>query len=473
MHTLDLWLEGSLAGQLHQGETGLVEFIYNSDYISAAQATPLSISMPIDRLAHGPSVVMPWLENLLPDDPTTRRSWATHFGITQTSAFALLHHMGVDAPGAVQILPNGEAPGQDGHLAGIGEAGMAAKIESLVRSPKVWDHGDSFDRWSLAGGQPKFAVVKTGGDWFEPQGNMPSTHIVKPGMAVASMSNLETQALEYVTMRAANLTGLDVAAVEMLDFDGLPTLVVERFDRLVTPEGTVARVHQEDFCQVLATPPELKYEEHGGPGIAQVSAAIRSHSMRVEDDLRKFAEAVIFNLLTAGTDAHAKNYSVLHSGASTLFAPLYDLISAQGIYYPRSARLRGSSAMSYGNAFQYNYINGESLALTADDLGISRTHFSEIFEAIGARLPKATQEAVNELPPALQTERMMSLPTAFESSATHYSMLAAQSAKLDLPIRKTTGDNRRHAGAETWVAGHERNGVWISGHALKRARPRT
>ncbi len=38
--------------------------------------------------------------------------------------------------------------------------------------------------------------------------------------------------------------------------------------------------------------------------------------------------ALAFNFLTGGTDAHAKNYSLMHlSGRRTVMAPLYDIIS--------------------------------------------------------------------------------------------------------------------------------------------------
>jgi hypothetical protein len=41
-----------------------------------------------------------------------------------------------------------------------------------------------------------------------------------------------------------------------------------------------------------------------------------------------FADALIWNWLIAGTDAHAKNYSVLLAGNDIRLAPLYDMSSA-------------------------------------------------------------------------------------------------------------------------------------------------
>jgi serine/threonine-protein kinase HipA len=42
----------------------------------------------------------------------------------------------------------------------------------------------------------------------------------------------------------------------------------------------------------------------------------------------RFADALIWNWLIAGTDAHAKNYSLLLADAQVRLAPLYDVASA-------------------------------------------------------------------------------------------------------------------------------------------------
>ena len=47
-----------------------------------------------------------------------------------------------------------------------------------------------------------------------------------------------------------------------------------------------------------------------------------------EDAVRRFADALIWNWLIGGTDAHAKNYSLLLAGNQIRLAPLYDIASA-------------------------------------------------------------------------------------------------------------------------------------------------
>ena len=44
--------------------------------------------------------------------------------------------------------------------------------------------------------------------------------------------------------------------------------------------------------------------------------------------VRRFADALAWNWIIGGTDAHAKNYSLLLSGSDVRLAPLYDIASA-------------------------------------------------------------------------------------------------------------------------------------------------
>ena len=82
---------------------------------------------------------------------------------------------------------------------------------------------------------------------------------------------------------------------------------------------------------ILATDrrlPTAKYQNEGGPGPKEIIELLRRHSLRPEDDIRTFVDALVYNWLIGGTDAHAKNYSILHGPAGGVrLAPLYDLAS--------------------------------------------------------------------------------------------------------------------------------------------------
>jgi serine/threonine-protein kinase HipA len=102
---------------------------------------------------------------------------------------------------------------------------------------------------------------------------------------------------------------------------------VERYDRQFSGNDII-RVHQEDMCQARGTMPTKKYQSEGGPTPANIVELLRTYSSDSVDDLDTFVDALGFNWLIAGTDAHAKNYSLLlATGPTVRLAPLYDIAS--------------------------------------------------------------------------------------------------------------------------------------------------
>src|SRR6185312_4509115 len=86
--------------------------------------------------------------------------------------------------------------------------------------------------------------------------------------------------------------------------------------------------HQEDVCQALGIMPTRKYQNEGGPSVADIVELLRTHSSQRDEDVWTFVRAVGLNWLIAGADAHAKNYSLLMSnGPRVRLAPLYDIAS--------------------------------------------------------------------------------------------------------------------------------------------------
>jgi serine/threonine-protein kinase HipA len=69
-------------------------------------------------------------------------------------------------------------------------------------------------------------------------------------------------------------------------------------------------------------------------------------SPRVADQtLARFFDALAWNWLIAGTDAHAKNYSLLLAGGQVRLAPLYDIASALPYEHERGLRFAMKLAM--------------------------------------------------------------------------------------------------------------------------------
>jgi serine/threonine-protein kinase HipA len=133
---------------------------------------------------------------------------------------------------------------------------------------------------------------------------------------------------EWLSMRLLAGFGLEVAEAKMAEFGSQKVLVVTRFDRAVQPDGWIARLPQEDFCQALGLSSALKYESDGGPGMRDVFRILDNSSRPIQDK-EAFLRAQIVFWMLAATDGHAKNYSLFHErGGTYRLTPFYDVLSA-------------------------------------------------------------------------------------------------------------------------------------------------
>lgn len=352
--------------------------------------TPVSLSMPIQAGSHGNRVVEPYLSGLLPDRPDVRAAMGRAFGVSGNNPFALLRHIGLDCAGAVQFCEPDRAQdvlARPGVLVRVNEAQIAQRIESVLSgSTRSWIAPR--ERWSLAGAQAKFALHRDRrGNWSEPSGAVPSTHIVKPGIP-----ELFDQALnEHVCMRAAGRLGLSVASSEYTEFGSFPAIVVERYDRRANADGEVVRIHQEDLCQALSVSPERKYESDGGPGAAAVLRVLAQNA--VERDRARFVEWQAFNYLIGGTDAHAKNLSVLMVGHTVRLAPMYDVASG----FPYEG-LDMELPIAVGGERRFGFVRDRHWVKLAAQARLTGDRVVEGVHDLARRLPDALRDSFAEVP---------------------------------------------------------------------------
>ena len=313
-----------VAGTVTRLRGGRLRFDYSDEYLNEPGGTPLSLSMPVQVRSHPDHVVTPWLWGLLPDNDAVLRRWARAFHVTASSPFSLLSTpVGQDCAGAVRFAPAGEVDrllGRSGEVAWLREDDVAGRLRELREDSTAW-LGTSFTgQFSLAGAQAKTALLFQGGRWGVPSGATPTTHILKPAMTGFDDHDLN----EHLCLDAARRAGLLAARTTVSRFGAETAVVVTRYDRRARPGGEILRVHQEDLCQALGVPPSRKYQNEGGPGPAQIARLLReAMPPAVADDaVWRFADALIWNWVVAGTDAHAKNYSLLLAGNQIRLAPL-------------------------------------------------------------------------------------------------------------------------------------------------------
>ena len=319
----------AVAGVLTRLPTGRLRFDYELIYRSSSQATPLSLSMPIERASHSDAPVTRWLWGLLPENEDVLERWGRRFHVSPSSAFGLLGSpVGEDCAGAVRFCAEQDVERlrrRPGNVEWLDEQGMAARIRGLRDDRTAWLGGAFEGQFSLAGAQAKTALYFDGRRWGVPSGPTPTTHILKPAIGGFDDHDLN----EHICLAAARLAGMPAVDTWVESFGDERVIVVRRYDR-IEREGDVGRIHQEDLCQALGIHPRSKYQNEGGPSALAIVQLLRRAMPRdrAEIAVRDFVDALVWNWVIAGTDAHAKNYSLLLSGRDVRLAPLYDVASA-------------------------------------------------------------------------------------------------------------------------------------------------
>ncbi|MFC5337047.1 type II toxin-antitoxin system HipA family toxin [Leucobacter denitrificans] len=396
MIELDAYLDGALIGRVVQSSGGSTEFTYDDEYL-ANHHTPLSLSMPMERARHGNKPVRAFLAGLLPDSEGRLKAIASQHQVNWKNPVALLQYMGSDAAGAVQLLPSGaessDAAIRQGDVTLHDDDEFAEMIAEIIRNKETWAASKRGGKWSLPGAQPKVALHKTAqGNWATPNDSTPTTHILKPSVPPYSDHHIN----EFMTMTAARHLGLNVARDEVIrTVAGDHVFVSQRYDRELR-DGTWRRLHQEDLCQAMSVMPDQKYQTDGGPSVKQIARLLRG-SVDIanrQSTLRSFFKSLVFNVAMQGTDAHAKNYSLLLNNKEVKLAPLYDLGSHAA--YPSATGSPLELAMSIDGKYRIDAVGVEQLVNVAKSLDIDELEARELTDAIFSKTAEAFSTAGDE-----------------------------------------------------------------------------
>ncbi|MBI3140849.1 MAG: type II toxin-antitoxin system HipA family toxin [Rhodocyclales bacterium] len=336
MRELWVWMNGERVGVWTRGRTGHHRFTYEASWLASPRARSLSLSVPISssRTIEG-AVVGNFFDNLLPDDERIRRRLSVRFKTNSTEAFELLRAIGRDCVGAIQLLPPEREPVGFDRLEyeALSDADVERILQGVpvVSGPGMREEEEGL-RISIAGAQEKTALLRVGQQWCRPRGATPTTHILKLPLGRAGGRKLDlTHSVEneWLCAQILDALGLPVARTEIATFGGQKALAVERFDRRwMDARSWIARLPQEDFCQVLGVPGQAKYEVDGGPGMTKCLSVLAG-SEEAGTDGQTFLRAQLAFWLMAATDGHAKNFSIfVLEGDRYCLTPLYDVLSA-------------------------------------------------------------------------------------------------------------------------------------------------
>ena len=390
---LDVWLLDERIGTLTHTE-GRLSYAYAADWLARnakltgilGDTIPLSQSLPLRAEPFDDRATRPFFAGLLPEGDK-RRLIARALHVSRQNDFGLLDGIGGECAGAVTLLTPGqnpEAPDAPNAVRWFDDAQLLRLLNEMPKRPML--AGEDGIRLSLAGAQDKLPVVAEGGRIGVPLRGTPSSHIIKPAIASVDGSVFN----EGFCMRLASALKLDVATATIQRLGDCHYLLVARYDRHDRhragdgkhPLLQQRRLHQEDFCQALGVAPETKYQNEGGPDLAQAFDLLRRATRPSAPNTLRLLDFVVFNALIGNHDAHAKNFSLLYTPRGAILAPLYDALSTA--IYPG---LSDKMAMKIGSQYKFSEVQTRHWAQFAAAASLSPAQVKKRVLEIARRLP--------------------------------------------------------------------------------------
>ena len=410
--TLDVWYEHRRVGTLWRNPVGLMGFRYHPEWIETGFA--ISRSLPLEDREFPPEAATAhrFFANLLPEGGV--REQIVRDLKLPDGDFELLRAIGGECAGALSILPLGREPARERHYQPLNDEALARLAARRGRIYTTAGPEDERPRLSLAGAQNKCPVLVRDGRYWLPQGEAPSSHILK--FELADYRHLP--AYETFTMLLANAVDLPVVEIHLRRIGERRFAEIRRYDRIPDDTGGIRRLHQEDFCQALGYGHEHKYQEHGGPTFAQCCQLVRMASAEPALDLQHLLRWQIFNVLAGNSDGHAKNLALLYSPEGGIrLAPFYDLVCTRAI-----------ERIDERLAFDVGEERNPSL--------VTRAHWEALARACDVR-PRFLLGLVDEMAGRLR-EVLAPVREAFEAGAGEYPALQRIEQVIDKQIRRSS-----------------------------------
>jgi serine/threonine-protein kinase HipA len=328
--TLNLWYGQRRVGQLWRNPAGAIGFRYDPEWIPGGGfAVSRSLPLAMGEFAPEEGIAQRWFANLLPEG-TVREHIVRDLKLPNTD-FDLLRTIGGECAGALSMLPADRQPSGRRQYRPLTDKDLADLAARRGHIYAAWPANER-PRLSLAGAHDKCPVLIRDDQVFLPQGEAPSSHILK--FELADYRHLP--AYETFTTQLAAAIDLPVVDIALRTVGRTRYARIARYDRVWDKSGEVQRLHQEDFCQALGYGHEKKYQEHGGPSFAECYRLVQEASSEPAIDVQHLLRWQIFNVLAGNSDGHAKNLSLLHltddAGRPQIrLAPFYDLVCTRAI----------------------------------------------------------------------------------------------------------------------------------------------
>ncbi|AKK10667.1 type II toxin-antitoxin system HipA family toxin [Corynebacterium uterequi] len=354
----DVYVGDVLAATLTALEGGITQFAYTSHALEnngpvVASTLPLSAEPVLTAGGALPA----FFANLLPEGrrlSTLKRAAKASLD----DELALLLAVGSNTVGNVSVVPAGRTPDPS-----VAQIDMTADLDFTT----VLTAAGVNDPAALAGAQDK-ASART---IAVPVGGVSQSFILKVSPPEYPFL-VENEAACYEIARRLPSAWLRLAEVEVIhDKFGRSGLLVTRFDRAGSHRYPV-----EDAAQLLNLHPGQKYSTTMEEIVKAVCAVVVSPTRAK----RTIALMVALAWLTGNGDMHAKNISVIDTGAGYDVAPVYDI---------PSTLVYGDSTLALPVQGAKDNISAKKFLAFTDDIGLPRA----VGERIIARALTVTEDA--------------------------------------------------------------------------------
>lgn len=403
---LNILMNGQSVGQLTKS-LGVLTFKYERDWLASSTAVPLSLSIPLSSGEYRGDTIYRFFDNLLPDSSKIRERMQTKLKAESNDAFDLLAEAGADCIGAIQLVKALPAPSvKEIQAQPVSNRKIAEILKSYRQHPLGMTPEEDEFRISLAGQQEKSAFLWHEEKWKRPVGSTPTSHIFKLPIGQIEQQGIDLRDSvenEWLCLKIAKEFGLRVPDATIGVFEGLKVLIVERFDRQWSADGSwLIRLPQEDLCQALDYSPGQKYESDGGPGISKIMEVLLQ-STNSFDDRAQFIRSQIFFWILAAPDGHAKNFSIfLAPGGRFKLTPFYDIISAyplldKGEIQPQRLRL-AMAALGANKHYRWRTVLQRHWISTADRCGFPKEEIEKIMREFATQAEEWTANVRRKIP---------------------------------------------------------------------------
>jgi len=148
---------------------------------------------------------------------------------------------------------------------------------------------------------------------------------------------------EFIAMRLAQLSGINVAPVSLTQAAGKDVLLIERFDRLKVKAGWTRKSMVSALTLFGLDEMIARYASY-----EKLAEIIRHKFTQPSQTLEELFARLVFNILCGNTDDHARNHAAFWDGAMLMLTPAYDICpqGRAGNEASQAMRISGTDNMS-------------------------------------------------------------------------------------------------------------------------------